>query len=233
MTGPVDPLLLRLPLELRQQIYTIIFGPRRCVQLVSGADLWSRSLIKGGFDTENAYTHGLNPGILGVSRSISDEALDVLYGRHVFVVNIHWEDCLKVRKFGVANLRRIRHLCIMAQSEAVFYEEPRVLNPQLWLPLLEGLVQFQIVAQEPVATRGYHGDDPILRKTLREWITWLDPVLQYFSLNLSETTAVSIDDDGRAETTAMMKKHFGTGYRRERNISGDVSLEQGEDDRSD
>lgn len=33
VTGKVEPLLLRLPLELRQRTYAIIFSPRRLIDL--------------------------------------------------------------------------------------------------------------------------------------------------------------------------------------------------------
>ncbi len=65
----------------------------------------------------------------------------------------------------------------------VSYGMPLVFDPQLWLPLLEGLLQFCIVAQQPLAARGYY-DAPTREEDLCEWTTWLDPILKYFSTDL-------------------------------------------------
>lgn len=89
-------------------------------------------------------------GILGVSRVISNETLDVLYGRDIFVVQIQLTDARLLRKFGVANLRRIRYLRIVAQPCKKKHAPDGVrsvfLSPKIWRPLLRGLVQLCIVA---------------------------------------------------------------------------------------
>lgn len=262
-TGKVEPRLLRLPLELRQRIYAIIFGPRRLVDLRHvqlELDPWSGSMIyrskseklhesndlKNDEDINNESEEKLSEsdmkdvyrfsedlmfewrsGILEVSRAMSNEALDVLYGQNIFVVDIHGEGYRKFLKFGVANLRRIHYLRIVARPMGFSYKRPLVFDPQLWLPLLEGLLQFCIVAQQPLAARGYYGA-PTHEEDLCEWTTWLDPILKYFSTNLSKTTTVSLDDDGHAETTAMMDKHFDPGYQKVRTITGDLCFERGQ-----
>lgn len=238
VTGKVEPLLFRLPLELRQHIYAIIFGPRRLVDLhICPISPRSRSMIYrpksekphenddlendkdidgesekklSESDMEDAYrfsedsVYERRTSILGVSRAISNEALDVLYGQNNFVVYIPLA-YHEFPMFGVANLRRIHYLLIMTRPMAIFYESPHVFDPQLWLPLLEGLLQFRFVAQQP--SGGYY-DAPTLEEDSCDWTTWLDPILKYFSTNLPKTTAVSLDDDGHAETSSMMDKHF-------------------------
>lgn len=166
-------------------------------------------------------------GILEVSRIISNEALDILYGQNVFIVDIHGEGYLKVRNFSVANLRRVHYLRIVARPMGVSYGKPLVFDPQLWLPLLEGLLQFCVVAQQPLAARVYY-NAPTLEEDLCKWTTWLNPILDYFSTNLPKTTAVGLDDDGCAETTAMMEKHFGPSYQKVRTITGDLCFERGQ-----
>jgi hypothetical protein len=104
-------------------------------------------------DIEDAYRFSEDfmcewrTGILEVSRAISNEALDILYGQNIFVVDIHGEGYLQFHKFSVANLRRVHYLRIVAQLMGVSYGRPLVFDPQLWLPLLEGLLQFCIMAQ--------------------------------------------------------------------------------------
>ena len=181
-------------------------------------------------DMKNAYCfsedfmYEWRTGILEVSRALSNEALDVLYGENIFVVDIHGGGYRKFLKFNVANLRRVHYLRIVARP---MYGMRLVFDPQLWLPLLEGLLQFCIVAQQPLAARGYYGA-PTLEEDLRKWTTWLDPILKYFSTNLPNTTAVGLDDDGRAETTAMMDKHYGSGYQKVRTFTGDFCFERGQ-----
>ena len=250
MTGKVEPGLLRLPLELRQPIYAILFGSPRLFDLRhvnSGISPWetrinfrpmSRKLLEEKknvheSDSQENYdyvesaiernTYGFSvhirddwrTGILKVSKAISDEALDVLYGQNVFVVSIHGEIHHDLLKFGVANLRRIHSLRIVARPSGISYGKPLVFDPQLWLPLLEGLQQFWIVAQQPLA-----------REDLCQWATWLDPILKYFSTNIPKTRFVGIDDDGRAETRAMMDKYFDPCYLKVRTVTGDSCFQR-------
>ncbi|MCJ1471126.1 hypothetical protein MMC07_009774 [Pseudocyphellaria aurata] len=260
VTGKVEPVLFRLPLELRQQIYAIIFGPQRVVDILFvqlQLDSWSRFMIYReklhtidylkndkdvGSESEEKLSEGdmkdvycfsedfryeRRTGILEVSRALSNEALDVLYGQNIFVVDIHGQGYHKLLKFNVANLRRVHYLRIVARPMGVSYGRPLVFDPQLWLPLLEGLQQFCIVAQQPLVARGYDGA-PTLEEDLCEWTIWLDPILKYFSANLPKTTVIDLDDDGRAETTTMMDEHFGPGYQKVRTITGDLCFERGQ-----
>lgn len=277
VTGKVESGLIRLPLELRQHIYAIIFGSPRLVDLRHvkvALDQYNRDMIyrpkseklreksemwferdnsenekdfesefgvhasyrfsedfESGFE-ENAYRFSVDfmyewkTGILEVSKAISNEALDVLYGQNAFVVDVHGRGYYDLLKFGVANLRRVRYLRIVARPMGVSYGTPLMFDPKLWLPLLEGLLQFCIVAQQPLAARGYYGA-PTLKEDLYEWTTWLDPILEYLSTNLPKTTIVGLDDDGHAETTAMMDKHFKPGYQKVKTITGDFCFERG------
>ena len=95
-------------------------------------------------------------GILKVSRAISDGALNILYGQNIFAADIHGEGYLDFCKFSVTNLRRIHHLRIVARPIGVSYGKPPRFDPQPWLPLLEGLVQFCIVAQQSLTAGGYY-----------------------------------------------------------------------------
>jgi hypothetical protein len=83
------------------------------------------------------------------------------------------------------------------------------------------------VAQQPLAARGYY-NAPTLEEDLCEWTTWLDPILKYFSMHLLKTTAVGLDADGRAETTAIMNKLFNSYYQKVRTITGDLCFERGQ-----
>lgn len=263
-TDKVEHLFFRLPLEIRQHIYAIVFHPRRLIKLASvqfELDPWIASSIyrskaeklrerdaltidrgaENDVESEQSFSDD-EPGhvdrfseafpyewrtsMIGVSRAISNETLDILYGQHVFLVDIHGNGHFKSLKFTPTNLRRIRYLRIVARPMGVSYGRPLVFNPDLWLPLLEGLLELCIVAQQPLVASGYYGA-PTLEEDLREWCTWLDPILQYFSANIQKTTAVSLDDDNRSETTAMVTRHFGDSYQKVRTDTGDHCFERG------
>ena len=262
VTGKVEPGLLRLPLELRQQIYANVFGFPRLFDLRHikyGISPWSthpafrhmpgkrnkkpekvlESDSPKPYDyEEKGYAKSpLKPfsvhirykwrtGILEVSKAISDEALDVLYGQTMFVVSLHAGNYHDLLKFGVANLRRIRYLRIEARHMGPCYGKPMVFDPQLWLPLLEGLKQLWIVALQPLAARGTHGA-PTLGEYLCQWTTWLEPIIEYLSTNLPKTTVVGLDDGRRAETRVIMNKHFHLGYLEVRTVTGNYYLKRG------
>ncbi|KAL8786242.1 MAG: hypothetical protein Q9195_008298 [Heterodermia aff. obscurata] len=229
-TGKVEPLLFRLPLELRQHIYAFIFGSRHEIDLRAAKfELDSRhrdaiyrpqsdklresDRLKNKRRTEMLKEGEWRTGILEVSRAVSNEALDVLYGQPIFIVDIYRSNYGNLLKLGAANLQRIRRLRILVLPKGVSYGRPFVFDPQLWFPLLEGMLLFCIVALQPLRARTYF-NVPTLEEELWEWTTWLDPVLEYFRANLSKTTAIEFDADGGAETTAIMDKYFGSAYQR-------------------
>ncbi|OQU96269.1 hypothetical protein CLAIMM_02376 [Cladophialophora immunda] len=216
MTDKVENLLLRLPLELRQRIYATVLGPPRLVLRLNFSfelDDFLRAMIyrpkseklreSEGLakfyneidgESEEGFSESDKENAHRFSDDVIHEALDVLYGQHIFVTNIHGEGHLRIREVGVANLHRIRYLRIVARPMGVSYGRPLVFDPELWLPLLEGLSQFCIVAQQPLAARGYY-DAPTLEEDLSEWTTWLDPILGFFRATIPNSTAVGLDAD--------------------------------------
>ena len=289
VTGKVEPPLLRLPLELRQQIYAIVLGPRRLIdlrhvqveldpytrfmidrsksekqherdekyegvdgeneeklaesvgklaeseeelsesvgELAESGEKLSESYFGGAYRFSEDFMYERRTGILGVSRIISNETLDILYGQNVFVVDIHGEGYRKFLKFGASNLRRVRYLRIVARPMGISYGKPLDFDSHLWLPLLEELQQLCVVAQQPLAAGGYW-KAPTLEEDLCEWTTWLDPILKCLGTHLPKTTAVSLDDDGHVETTAMMHKYFNNNYQKVMTITGDFCFERGQ-----
>ena len=273
MTDKAETMLFRLPIELRQRIYTLVLRQQSLVDfnfVRFPLDEWSRSEIprpKAGklcksqesrYDKEieigpeeKQYESdssdfsdmtvtssllsedvrlGCSTGILGVSKTVSNEALDILYGHSVYILDIYREGYRALIKIGAANLRRIRYLCIVALPLGISYPKPLVMDPQLWLPLLEGLLQLYIVGRQPLEHQILYQilyRATTLQEALCEWTNWLDPILKYLSTNIPETTVVSLDDDGRAETTAIMEKHFGSRYQKVTTITGDVRMGRG------
>lgn len=238
MSDNGDPSLLRLPLELRQHIYALIIPARHQANLCFRPNRldpknWamiyrpkSEKVYESGSKEESLFEW--RTGILRVSRAISNDVLDFMYGRGSQLMFID-TDFEHFRKIGAANLQRIRFLRIVARSDRIPRRQPIVFDPELWLPLLEGLQRFSIVAKQPLAHRGFYGSSfPTFEEQLSSWTAWLDPILEYFSTHLSKATAVALDADKLAETTTVMDRHFGSGYRKVRTTAGDYVFERGQ-----
>jgi len=95
-------------------------------------------------------------GIFSVSRQISEEALNVLYGRNLFIVLVHGGAHKNLLKFGTADIRRIRYLRLVAQPMGICFPEPMKFDSQLWIPLLTDLSQLCLVAQQPIQAGAYY-----------------------------------------------------------------------------
>ena len=224
----------RLPLEIRDEIYTYVLAPGRVdmqvVQLKATVSPWIRSLWalrldhdppELSRDKENTRS---NTSILRVSREISNEALDVLYGRSHFIIAIHEGTGAQLEKLGVTNLQRIRSLRLIAQFQAGF---PSRLNfePMLWAPLLSNLRNLCLVVQQPLKQRTHFGS-PSLEQDICQWASWLDPVLQYLAANVPESTQIELDGGNKAETQELVHKHLGGRYRNVRADTGSGMFEE-------
>lgn len=199
-----------LPLEIREEIYF---------------HLLSHSAIFVQYLNFEVYTWmwedpERKTGILSVSRQISEEALNVLYGRNLFIVTVHGGAHNKLLKFGNANLRRIRYLRLVAQPMGICFPKPVQFDSQLWIPLLTGLSQLCLVAQQPLQARSYY-NAPSFEEDMQRWIAWLEPILRYLAQNISEKTSVKVDDNKLVETGDVIQKHFRSGYERVQTATGD------------
>lgn len=166
-------------------------------------------------------------GILSVCRQISEEALNVLYGCNLFILYIHGGAQDKLIKFGTANLQRIRHLRLVAQPMGVSYPETLKIDRQLWVPLLADLISLSLVAQQPLQARGYY-NAPSLEDEMRDWVAWLEPILQYLAKNLARKTLLEVDHNDLAETSQLVQKFFPSGYHRAQTVTGDRIFMRGE-----
>ncbi|KAH7327092.1 hypothetical protein BKA65DRAFT_480814 [Rhexocercosporidium sp. MPI-PUGE-AT-0058] len=124
--------------------------------------------------------------ILLLSKQISGEALDILYGDNIFKLQLHGEGehCLK-KKFAEGN------------SLWVFPTSQR---------------GWRIVTEQPVEASSYHGA-PSLEQEIDRWVKWIKPFLHCCGQYLSRETVVQVDIDGRAETRELVKECLPHGYR--------------------
>lgn len=138
--------LLRLPPEIRKKVYCHLLVRSAILShfLEYEVDSWTISLWEyPERQTLNHRIANVTPksitGILSVSRQISEEALQVLYGRNIFTVQLRGGDYNTNLKFGTVNLSRIRYVELLAESSGMNYPEPIKFDSQLWIPLLADL----------------------------------------------------------------------------------------------
>lgn len=212
-----------LPLEIRERIYFLLLphGAICVQQLHFEIDSWIRSIWE---DPEERVYYDDVPkrktGILSVSRQISEEAFNLLYGRNLFIVHVHGGAHNKLLNFGSFNIRRIRSLRLVAQPMGICFPKPVQFDSRLWIPLLTDLSQLCLVVQQPLQAMSYY-NAPRLEEDMQEWIAWLEPILRYLARNITEKTIVGIDDNKLVETGDVIQKYFCSGYERVQTVTGD------------
>ncbi|KAF1812233.1 hypothetical protein P152DRAFT_458624 [Eremomyces bilateralis CBS 781.70] len=87
-------------------------------------------------------------------------------------------------------------------------------------PLLTGLRQLCLVAEQPLEAGAYF-DGSTLEQETQIWIEWLGPILRYLAKNMSKTTTVSVDDNDVVETGELMQKCLSPGYNKVQTVTGD------------
>ncbi|EPE34680.1 hypothetical protein GLAREA_10374 [Glarea lozoyensis ATCC 20868] len=215
-----------LPLEVRLQIYHYCIRHERLVDVSCPSldnhqdtlDRKSRREQRDGIMEFGRHEHFWLPRtksntILLLSRQISEEALDVLYGDNIFKVQLNADGGNRlINNFTEANRRRMRRLLITAEPRGSSYMPRMIPNNALWSSILPQLRWLRIVAAQPVENSFYCGELTIEGR-LEHWINWLQPFLQCFSANLSSQTIVEMDDDGCIETGTLIKNCLPKGYR--------------------
>ncbi|KAI1468246.1 uncharacterized protein F4812DRAFT_359920 [Daldinia caldariorum] len=233
MASQSRSIFLSLPLEIREEIYLQLLGFRDDVEVKSLSpklDRWINSIWHDSTHSDSCCDGDSNgsrgrTSILRVSRQVGGEALNVLYQRNTFAIHTHAECYDKLLKFGTANMRRIRSLRLVAHSHELGYMEPVKFDPRIWGPLLADLAHLSLVLQQPWKSRGYR-DHNGFEEDLRKWRVWLEPILQYLASNIPENTAVSVDDNGSAETSDVVHRCFLSGYQRVQTKIGDEIFER-------
>jgi len=166
--------------------------------------------------------------IFRLSKQISEEALDILYGENIFKLCLHGEGEVYLKKnFTAANRQRMRYLLVTAEPRGVSYEPRKVPDNSLWSSILPTLKGLRVIAEQPVQASSYYGA-PTLEQEMERWVKWTRPFLQCFGQHLSRETIVQVDIDGRAETRDLVKEYLSHGYReiRCRHV-GDLMFKRG------
>ncbi|KAI2467196.1 hypothetical protein F4781DRAFT_321444 [Annulohypoxylon bovei var. microspora] len=230
---------LDLPLELRNEIYAHLFlqaEPIACFRKwFTTAPRLLRRLAK-----ENApdccgqsygcahYDARLRPrtGILRACRRVSEEALDVLYARNAFRVDL--ESTARFLRFfavGEPNLRRVTDLALSASTAYYSYciarpgetqwqfFRPAAHEADSWSALLQGLRRLEFVVKVPIW--GYHGAWPV-------WVAQLEPVLSFVGGHVDAATDVTVDDNYSIHLCEAVDRSFKKPFRRVRTAEGDA-----------
>jgi hypothetical protein len=158
------------------------------------------------------WNHNKNRNsIFRLSKQISEETLDILYGENIFKLYLHGEGEVYLKKyFTEANRRRMRYF-LLAAVPSVSYDPGRMPDNALWSSILPTLKELRIVTEQPIAASLYYGA-PTLEQETDCWVKWFGPFLQCFGQYLSRETIVQVDFDGRAETRDLVKEYMPRGY---------------------
>jgi hypothetical protein len=247
--------LLRLPFEIRLQIYHYCIPRKRLVEVGSPyfihqwysedhastfeEDQDDDSEHNAAYPKDRAKLDGQvsrlddcfwgsywnKNSILRLSKQISEEALDVLYGDNIFKLRLEREEFDLETNFVEANIKRMRYLLLVAQPSHI-YSDDKIPNDALWHSILPQLKILRIVAQQPPEDPRYSNAN--LEHDIEGWVNWLKPFLQCFGRHLSRRTIVEVDDDGREETAALVKKYLPDGYRKlQCHLVGDFVFKRG------
>jgi len=170
-----------------------------------------------------------NNSLFLVSKQISKEALDILYGENIFKLYLHGEGEWLLRKnFSESNRQRMRYILAIAQPIGVSFEPGRKPDNALWSSILPNLKAFRLVAQQPLEAAGYYYA-PTLEQEMDRWVKWIKPFLEFFGQHLRSPVIVEVDDDDRKETSELIKQCLPNGYRKVQcHLVGDLIFKRGQ-----
>jgi F-box-like domain len=210
--------LLDLPWEIRRQIYNYCIPTKRLVHV----NLYPFFSLGIHFEKKDATLNFVEDSwgwgidgklntscLLLLSRQISNECLDILYGENIFKLCLNWPgDEIRLQKtFGEANRRRMRYLLLLAYPLGVSTYQS-VPDDAMWASILPGLRILRIVAKQTLKPQR----DLNLRQEMGSWVKWIEPYLKCFGQHLSAGTLVEIDDNGRAGELA--EQYLPHGYQK-------------------
>ncbi|KAI1137855.1 hypothetical protein F5Y05DRAFT_413803 [Hypoxylon sp. FL0543] len=240
IVDPDNPFkFLSLPRELRNEVYGYLFLRDRPV-FTSRIWFTTREQHVGLLTRENLpdccgknwgcshYDARLRPftGILRTCRQVSEEALDLLYTRNTFHVELeNMSRYLNFFKIGERNLRRVRKLQLSAYTYHYAYRiagpgevqwpffRPAANEVPQWSALLDGLNTLQFVIKVPIW--GHHSGWPV-------WVAQLETVMGFIGEHVGEETDVAIDDNYSLYLCEAVDRCFGKPFRRPQTSSKNV-----------
>lgn len=200
---------LDLPFELRLQIYHCCI-PRKF--LFAQYQYMGKDVQFHRQPDSTGHQEGYR-NILCVSKQISDESLNILYGDNIFTIQLtHQGERFLRSKFTEKNRRRIRFLQVYIElGSAVFsymFDLDNRPDAGLWKSMLPHLNTFTIIAVHQVIKRPFLPD-------LKKWQRWLKPYLRLFGRLLADTEVnIEVSDEELKETRELADQFLPQTYRR-------------------
>lgn len=207
---------MNLPRELRDNIYR--FG-----LLNQSRGYWGqRSLPVDEHGKNGGQGEGIKvlSSVRRVSKGVSEEALDVLYGENLSETSLASGSGL-TNRFTARNLQRIRHFRLFISSgfSCLSLGEGawQIPDSKIWSPFLQCLNHLDISIPKMSQMRpgrytvhlGYEPEGPMGKK----WLAWIEVIMQFIAERVSSNTRVKLctgENYLGSSKKAMksMKKHF-------------------------
>ncbi|KAE9989935.1 hypothetical protein EG327_002077 [Venturia inaequalis] len=201
---------LDLPLELRYEVYRHFFSRRAC------APLHGRS---------HPQQQQPDPiALLLVAKSVSEEALDILYGESLYKINLPGTPSAEfethITKRNMQRIRRVQLQLFRNKDSCVNGLGKRQLDTQTDALALAGITKLEIV---PVAASWYSAGNPYCEEERQNWLQWFEGLVEYTRSKVSSTLRVELDnDDGEEATNAIVcTRHFPKRFRNVQTEAGD------------
>lgn len=211
--------ILRLPFEIRTQIYRYLIPRNRIVnvprprfnklllpRVENNAPADSKDFWVSMGDPHWPHEIKHNNSIFLLCKQISAEALNVLYGENIFESTKYGEGDYYFRStFAASNLRRLRVVRITVQPMGLPFEGN--IDESFWASFLQTLEVLRIVAVQPIEARSFY-DAPTPEQDKDHWLNWLRSMLECFAESSSRDTVIEVDDNGRIETRELFKRYL-------------------------
>ena len=240
--------LLRLPMEVRRQIYLYII-PRKLIVDVNEVSLAiaraknppppppPRRYVRGcqinypnlpdpvvDITKSDDDSKKTNPtfkySILLVCRPISNDVLTVLYGENTFVFSLYEPTGEKLAEQLLVgvNRKRISHAVVTIDHERGPTGER--FDDEFWSMLLPGLVSLQIVVNHVAQRRGR--SEAEVEMEMDRWLNWLLVVFRRFAGYLSRETKIRVEvliGNGRLEIEDLLWQYLPEGQRMSKELN--------------
>ncbi|KAK2873815.1 hypothetical protein FQN49_002039 [Arthroderma sp. PD_2] len=209
--------LLELPFEIRLEIYYYCIPKNQHVVISSLTKHGNPKFISAKRATKKDIMY-YNNSILFVSKQVSEECLNILYGEnkfHVILCGIQFSALPKAwqkrlpdltpMRITAANSQRIRNLIIEVEPHCHL---ARILGDPAWYPILRHLRRLSIVIHKS-------GSCYCMGTGCQQyWRRFARSLLKCIQAYLAPETTVEIDDVTMRLSDAFLKKYLVNGYRR-------------------
>lgn len=165
-----------------------------------------------GVDIARIESSRYNNTVFLLSKQISDEALNVLYGENVFRFYLHDMGQEMMENITEKNRARMRYLIVIATSWMARSDIPVEI---LLASIISYLRVLRIVARQPAQAIISHGmpTEYSYEAALARWEGWIRAVMEGVGRCLRDRTVLEVDVDGKEETRKVIGECVQCGFR--------------------